>query len=72
MDERVVQWLGDYVIMMEANLGALSDSKIPGLYQCVVERVVEIRTYLKAQGYVINDPRSAVSATENPAGEPKP
>jgi hypothetical protein len=53
-DGKVISWLGDYVVMMEANLGALSQSRIEGLYESVVERVVEIRAYLKQKGYVID------------------
>ena len=62
MDKRVVQWLGDYVLMMEANLGWLAQSKIEGLYDGIVERVVEIRGYLRDQGYVINGSQPTASA----------
>lgn len=43
----VSQWLHDYVAMMEANLGFLQTSKVEGLYEGIVERILEVRQYLK-------------------------
>lgn len=59
MDKQIAQWLGDYVVMMEANLGALQNSKIPGLYDSIVQRVVEVRMRLKSEGYNVESPFSA-------------
>lgn len=47
MTNPVNQWLRDYVAMMEANLGFLQTSKIDGLYEGAVERILEVRQYLK-------------------------
>ena len=47
MDERVQQWLKDYVGMMRANLGILSESNIEGLYDSIVERILEVEKYLR-------------------------
>lgn len=47
MTNPVSQWLRDYVAMMEANLGFLQTSKIDGLYEGAVERILEVRQYLK-------------------------
>lgn len=47
MDEKVKGWLRDYVAMMRANLGALSESKIEGLYDSIVDRILEVERYVR-------------------------
>lgn len=59
----VFQWLADYVAMMEANLGVISESKVPGLYASVVERIVDIRGYLKEHGITITGVTQTLAST---------
>lgn len=47
MDDQVKGWLLDYVAMMRANLGALSESRIEGLYDGIVDRILEVEKYLR-------------------------
>lgn len=48
MDNEMVEtWLRDYVAMMRANLGALSASKIEGLYDSIVDRILEVEKHLR-------------------------
>lgn len=47
MDDQVKGWLRDYVAMMRANLGALSESRIEGLYDGIVDRILEVEKYLR-------------------------
>lgn len=58
MSTPVTRWLRDYVAMMEANLGVLQSSRIEGLYESIVERILEVREYLK--GAASDAPRIAL------------
>ena len=44
---KIDRWLEDYLAMMEANLGVISQSTMEGLCQAVVDRILEVRSYLK-------------------------
>lgn len=46
-DKTIKGWLRDYVAMMRANLGPLSESKIEGLYDGIVERILEVESYVR-------------------------
>jgi len=64
-------WLHDYVAMMEATLGVLQSSKIEGLYEGIVERILEVREYLK-QSPVETDGLICEQAHEDDAEHMKP
>lgn len=49
VDDQVKSWLRDYVAMMRANLGAISHSRIEGLYDDFVDRILEIESLLRSQ-----------------------
>jgi hypothetical protein len=55
MKGRVRAWLQDYLSMMEANLGVFQQSSIEGLYQGMVERILEVRQYLNETDKQIAD-----------------
>lgn len=46
-NQQLRAWLEAYLAMMEANLGALSESKVEGLYRDVVDRIIDVRAYLR-------------------------
>lgn len=48
LDEKVKDWLQSYVAMMRANLGVTSYSLVPGLYDEIVDRILEVEKYLRS------------------------
>jgi hypothetical protein len=69
-EKQVREWLSDYVAMMEFNLGVLSTSKVEGLYQGCVDRILDVRAYLRAAPETPAPQAPIALLTINMASEP--